>query len=85
MNAQHKEHLKDLVGSQTMDTVERLELLKSGIDSLMAANASGTSAQCTVVALNNWIQGFVVAEKNKQQNNYMDLLAVAGTAPQDRE
>ena len=73
MNAQLKEHLQDLVGNQAMGTVDRLDLFKSGVDSLMAANATGTSAQSTVVALNNWIQGFVVAEKDKQQDNYIDF------------
>ena len=83
MDFQHKEHLKDVVFTQTKECIDRLDVFKVGMDSLMAAHSTGTSSQDTLVAINNWVQGFVVSESGKQQNNYTDFLAAVGTAPQD--
>ena len=83
MDSQHKEHLKDIVFTQTKECIDRIEVFKVGMDSLMASHRTGTSSQDTLVAINNWVQGFVVSESGKQQNNYTDFLAAVGTAPQD--
>ena len=83
MDFQHKEHLKDVVFTQTKECIDRLDVFKVGMDSLMAAHSTGTSSQDTLVAINNWVQGFVVSESEKQRNNYTDFLAAVGTAPQD--
>ena len=78
-----KEHLKDIVFTQTKSGIDRLDVFKMGMDSLMTAHSTGTSSEDTLVAINNWVQGFVVSEKGKQEANYTDFLAAVGTAPQD--
>ena len=82
MDFQHKEHLKDVVFTQTKECIDRLDVFKVGMDSLMASQ-SRNSPQDVLIAVNNWVQGFVVSESDKQRNNYTEFLAAVGTAPQD--
>ena len=82
MDVQHKDHLKDVVFTQTKDCIDRLDVFKVGMDSLMLAQPVN-APQDTIIAINNWVQGFVVSESDKQRNNYTEFLAAVGTAPQD--
>ena len=84
MDFQHKEHLKDVVFTQTKDCVDRLDVFKVGMDTIIDLMRHGhESPQDTIIAINNWVQGFVVSESDKQRNNYTEFLAAVGTAPQD--
>ena len=83
MDSQHANRLRDLAETQMVASIERLRVFKMGFESLLVAHENGVSSQSTVTALNNWVQGFVVAEQAKQQSDCTDFVAAVGISPQD--